>query len=297
MMVDLERTFPVGPWLDDLVRSSLAEDRARDDVTSGLCLAPGLQVRGVVTARQQGVVAGLPLLAKVFAHLDPAVEVKGIRRDGDTISPGDVVAELAGPALGVLGGERTALNFLQNLSGIASLTSTYVAAIQGTACHILDTRKTLPGYRELAKYAVRCGGGHNHRLGLHDRIMFKDNHWLVAQAPLAELVARGRREYPKLVCEVEVDGLKQLQEVLPLSVEWILLDNFILEDVRTAVAMRDGLQAKTRLEVSGNVSLANVADYASTGVDAISVGRLTHSAPALDLGLDLDLGPDLETLQ
>lgn len=288
MSGERELSFPAGPWIDELVRSSLAEDRARDDVTSSLCLAPGLQARGAVTARQEGVLAGLPLLSLVFGQLDPAVQVKGVRRDGDAVGPGEVVAELTGPAGGLLGAERTALNFLQNLSGIASLTASFVTATAGTDCRILDTRKTIPGYRELAKYAVRCGGGHNHRMGLQDRILIKDNHWLAAQAPLATLVSRGREEYPQLVCEVEVDDLKQLHEVLPLSVDWILLDNFTLEEVGAAVVLRDRLQPDTRLEVSGNVSLDNVASYAAAGVDAVSVGRLTHSAPALDLGLDLE---------
>ena len=231
MMAKPELDFPASPWLEQLVEASLAEDRARQDVTSELCLAAERQARGAVTARQAGVLAGLPLLARVFGRLDPTVRIDPLRDDGEALAEGDVVAKLTGPARSLLAGERTALNFLQSLSGIASLTARFVQAVAGTSCLVLDTRKTLPGYRELAKYAVRCGGGHNHRLGLHDRILIKDNHWLAAQSSLVQLVARGRGEHPDLICEIEVDDLEQLQQVLPLDVEWILLDNFTPEQV------------------------------------------------------------------
>jgi nicotinate-nucleotide pyrophosphorylase (carboxylating) len=199
------------------------------------------------------------------------------------------VVRLDGPAAVLLTGERTALNFLQYLSGIASLTALYVAETAGTGCLVLDTRKTLPGFRALAKYAVRCGGGHNHRLGLYDRIMLKDNHWAAAGGRLAGLVAEARRRHPALAVEVEVDSLAQLEQVLPLAVEWILLDNFAPDEVAAAVRSRDAGAASrsTRLEASGNVDLDNVRAYAATGVDAVSIGRLTHSAPALDLSMEL----------
>jgi len=202
------------------------------------------------------------------------------------VEPGSVVAELAGPAAPLLTGERTALNFLQHLGGIATLTARYVAAVAGTGCLVLDTRKTLPGYRALAKYAVRCGGGHNHRFGLYDRVMLKDNHWAAAGGDIDGLVARARRDHPRLPVEIEVDDLDQFARALALRPEWILLDNFGAADAAAAVAQRDAAGAVTRLEASGNVTLETVGDLARAGIDAASVGRLTHSAPALDLGLD-----------
>jgi nicotinate-nucleotide pyrophosphorylase (carboxylating) len=168
------------------------------------------------------------------------------------------------------------------------LTARYVAEVAGTGCRVLDTRKTLPGYRALAKYAVRCGGGHNHRMGLYDRVMLKDNHWSAGGDRIAAMVSRARSEFPALAVEVEVDTIAQLQQVLPLNVEWILLDNFSVSETAEAVGMRDGAGSPTQLESSGNITLDTIAGYARAGVDGASVGRLTHSAGALDLGLDLD---------
>ncbi|MFN2371342.1 MAG: carboxylating nicotinate-nucleotide diphosphorylase, partial [Candidatus Krumholzibacteriia bacterium] len=251
--------------------------------------APGLQVEARVTARAPGVLAGLPLLDLVCAELDPDLVVEHRRADGDAVAPGDVAAVIRGPAAPVLTGERTALNFLQHLGGIATLTARYVAAVAGTRCRVLDTRKTLPGWRALAKYAVRCGGGHNHRLGLYDRIMLKDNHWAAAGGDVAQLVARARRDHPGIPVEIEVDDAQQLDLALALGPEWILLDNFTPAAAAAAVARRDAAGSSTLLEASGNVDLDTIAAYAGAGVDAASVGRLTHSAPALDLGLDLEL--------
>jgi nicotinate-nucleotide pyrophosphorylase (carboxylating) len=251
---------------------------------------------GCFTARETGVVAGLPLLERLYAVLSPDVKIDCRLSDGDAVKPGDVVAAVAGPARAILTGERTALNFLQQLSGIASLTKRYVDAVDGTGCLILDTRKTLPGYRHLAKYAVRCGGGQNHRMGLHDRILLKDNHWAARDDSLADLVERSRRDYPQLMIEIEVDSLEQLGEVLPLDVEWILLDNFTPAQITVAVAMRDDLQPEektTHLEASGNLNLDTIRAYAEAGADAASIGRLTHSVQALDLGLDF---PDAESV-
>ena len=223
----------------------------------------------------------------LFFELDPAVTVLLQVADGSVVGPGDVVAKIEGPAGSLLTGERTALNFLQHLGGIASLTRRYVEQVAGTSCLVLDTRKTLPGYRHLAKYAVRCGGGHNHRMGLYDRIMLKDNHWSAGSGSIADLVARARRLHPELDVEVEVDTQDQLTEVLPLGVEWILLDNFSPESAAEAVRQRDARKSPTLLEASGNVDLKTIAAFARAGVDAASVGRLTHSAPALDLGMEM----------
>lgn len=281
--------FPDEPWLDALIAQSLREDVGGGDATTDTAVDPDRRAAGVIAAREAGVVAGLPLAVRLYAALDPEVAVTPTVRDGEAVTAGDPVARLEGRAASLLTGERTALNFLQYLSGIASQTARYAAAVAGTGCRVLDTRKTLPGYRLLAKYAVRCGGGHNHRLGLDDRILLKDNHWASRRGALADLVARGRERHPGLAIEVEVDTLAQFAAVLPLRVEWILLDNFTPAQVREAVARRDAGDPagwRTRLEASGNVTLETIRAYAEAGADAASVGRLTHSVPALDLGLD-----------
>jgi nicotinate-nucleotide pyrophosphorylase (carboxylating) len=283
--------LPRDAWLDTLLDRALREDIGTGDVSTAVTVAAGTRAVARVVAREAGVLAGLPLLPLIFARLDAAVVVEPARRDGERVAAGDVAVVLRGPAAPLLSGERTALNFLQQLSGIASLTARYVDEVAGTACRVLDTRKTVPGWRALAKYAVRCGGGHNHRMGLYDRIMLKDNHWAAGGRRVADLVARGRREHPELAIEVEVDSLAQLEEVLPLAVEWVLLDNFTPEQVRLAVARRDAAAPGTLLEASGNIDLRTIGDFARAGVDACSVGRLTHSAPALDLGLDMELEP------
>ncbi len=288
MSPQVESTFPAGDWLVELVRQSLAEDIGAGDATTAVTVDRSATGLGVLAARESGSVAGLPLLDLLFCELDPAVQVNRLVADGAEVQPGQVVAHLTGPLGSILTGERTALNFLQHLGGIATLTAQYVAAVAGTNCQVLDTRKTLPGYRALAKYAVRCGGGHNHRMGLYDRVMLKDNHWAAAGGAINELVARSRALFPDLAVEVEVDSLIQLEQVLPLQVEWVLLDNFDFESTAEAVRMRAAAGASTRLESSGNVDLETIGGYARAGVDAASVGRLTHSAPALDLGLDME---------
>ncbi|MBK7187974.1 MAG: carboxylating nicotinate-nucleotide diphosphorylase [bacterium] len=280
--------FPAGEWLDHLVARSLREDVGTGDVSTDVAVAAGARAAGDLRARSAGVVAGLPLVARVYRELDPGVSFEPLVADGMAVTAGQSLARLAGPAGSLLTGERTALNFVQHLSGIATLTARYVAAVAGTRCLVLDTRKTLPGYRELAKYAVRCGGGANHRLGLYDRVLLKDNHWAAGDG-IADMVARARLRWPALPIEVEVDTAAQLDLVLPLGVEWIMLDNFTPDEVAAAVGERNRAGSSTRLEASGNVTLETVAAYARAGADAVSVGRLTHSAPALDLGLDLDL--------
>jgi nicotinate-nucleotide pyrophosphorylase (carboxylating) len=286
-----ELGFPHDAWVETLVTQALAEDIGAGDASTAVTGVGTVPARGAIVARALGVVAGLPLVAMVLGRLDPGCSVAVIRGDGSAVAPGDVVAQVAGPAAALLTGERCALNFLQQLSGVASLTSRYVAAVAGTGCRVLDTRKTVPGFRHLAKYAVRCGNGHNHRFGLDDRIMLKDNHWAAAGDAIEVLVARARERYPNLPVEVEVDSLAQLDRVLPLRVEWILLDNFAPDGVAVAVARRDAAGLATQLEVSGNVTLETIRAFALTGVDAASVGRLTHSAPALDLSLELELEP------
>jgi len=285
---EMETGFPYGQWVETLVRQALAEDVGDCDVTTAVSQDTAGTGRGDLVSRADGIVAGLPLLKLVYGQLDPTVMVDTVVEDGTRVAPGSVVARLAGPVGSILTGERTALNFLQHLGGIASLTARYAAEVAGTGCSVLDTRKTLPGYRSLAKYAVRCGGGHNHRMGLFDRVMLKDNHWTAGAGGIEQMVAKARRVYPELVIEVEVDTLDQLDQVLPLQVDWILLDNFTVTDTASAVEKRDTAGVKTLLEASGNLTLETIALYARAGVDGASVGRLTHSAGALDLGLDLE---------
>ena len=281
--------FPQSEWTLQLVKNSLEEDIGSGDATTIITTDHDGEIVARIVARQPGVLAGLPMAEILFSEINPLVKIETIISDGDTVCPGDEVAVLRGPASAILTGERTLLNFLQHLSGIATLTALYVEKVQGTKCKVLDTRKTMPGYRQLAKYAVRCGGGHNHRMGLYDRIMLKDNHWATAQGRVAELVARGRNKFPGLDIEVEVDNFSQLEQVLALNVEWIMLDNFSFAETEKAVQMRNSAGVNSLLESSGNVTLETIARYAQTGVDAASVGRLTHSVPALDLGLDMNL--------
>lgn len=285
---DMESGFPRDEWVASLVRQALSEDVGHGDVSTAVSVDPAAIGRGDLVSRDNGVVAGLPLLKMVYGQVDKAVSVAPVVSDGTTVGPGSIVARLEGPVGSILTGERTALNFLQNLGGIASLTSRYVAEVAGTSCRVLDTRKTLPGYRSLAKYAVLCGGGSNHRMGLYDRIMLKDNHWSAATVGIEKMVVRARRDYPDLAIEIEVDTLDQLDRVLPLQVDWILLDNFTVADTAEAVARKEAASVNTLLESSGNITLETIAGYARAGVDGASVGRLTHSIGALDLGLDLE---------
>jgi nicotinate-nucleotide pyrophosphorylase (carboxylating) len=282
--------FPYSVWVDQLVHQALSEDVGAGDVTTALTVDAGGLGEARIVARTTGVLAGLPLAGLVYRQLDHRVRIEELAHDGQALSAGMVIARLVGPARALLTGERTVLNFLQILSGIATETRRYVDALAGTECQVLDTRKTVPGYRLLAKYAVRAGGGTNHRLGLYDRILLKDNHWAMAPGRLADVVARARRNHADLPMEVEVDGLDQLDLVLPLHVDWIMLDNFTPELAATAVQRVARAPApRPRLEASGNISLSTVRPYAEAGVDAVSVGRLTHSAPALDVAMELDL--------
>jgi quinolinate synthase len=267
-----------------LIELALAEDIGPGDVTSDSVLPGDLILDGRIIAKKAGVIAGLPVAGAVFRRVDPALRFTARLPDGARVRPGDVVAEVSGPARAMLAAERTALNFLQRLSGIATLTRAFVDAVAGSGATILDTRKTHPGYRVLEKYAVRMGGGQNHRMGLYDMVMIKDNH-IDAAGSLSAAVERARAAHPDLPIEVEVRSLDELRQALPLGVDRILLDNMDLEQMRAAVELVGG---QTPLEASGGVTLENVAAIAATGVDYISVGALTHSAPALDLSMEAD---------
>ena len=267
-----------------IVRAALAEDLGRaGDVTSQACVPAEARLSVIWAARRPGVLAGLDCARLALAELAPEARFNALARDGDTLSPGQVLARAEAPARAVLAAERTGLNLMGRLSGIATLTRAYVEAVAGTGVRITDTRKTTPGLRQLEKYAVRCGGGVNHRFGLDDAILIKDNH-VAACGGIRPALERARAAAGHLVkVEIEVDGLDQLAEALPLSPDVIMLDNFSLSDLRKAVAMTAG---RVTLEASGGVDLKTVRSIAETGVQVISVGALTHSAPGLDIGLD-----------
>jgi nicotinate-nucleotide pyrophosphorylase (carboxylating) len=274
-----------------LATLALDEDLgAIGDLTSDVLIPAERIGVAVIVARQPGVVAGLQGAELTFALVDPTLMFEEVCPDGSLVQAGDRLAVVSGRARALFRGERTALNFVQRLSGIATLTRRFVDAIEGLPCWILDTRKTTPGWRLLEKYAVRQGGGHNHRLGLYDEILIKDNHLaaLTSHAdPLTEAVQLARQKHGTAVpLEIEVDTLAQLEIALKAKPDMILLDNMSLDDLRQAVRRRNEIAPGVLLEASGGVTLATVRAIAETGVDRISVGALTHSAPALDIGLD-----------
>ena len=268
---------------------ALAEDlEPLGDLTAGL-LADGAEARGTIGARGAGVVAGRRCAVEAFAQVDPGVEVDWLLDDGRWVEAGDVVATVGGPAASILTAERTVLNFLGHLSGVATQTRRFVdAAAAGGPARIWDTRKTTPGLRALEKAAVRAGGGANHRGNLSEWVLVKDNH--LAGLGITGAVAEARRRWPGRIVEVEADRIDQVREAIAAAADIVLLDNMGPAEVSRCVAER-GDAGRPVLEASGGVTLDNVAAYAATGVDLISVGALTHSAPALDLSLDLDVYP------
>jgi len=269
--------------IEPIVRMALAEDLGRaGDVTAALIDADA-RLSVVFAARKDGRIAGLACARLALHALDPTARFEVLIGDGEDAAPGAAVAKVEANARAMLSAERTALNLLGHLSGVATLTRAYVRAVQGTKAIIVDTRKTTPGLRALEKYAVRCGGGINHRFGLDDAILIKDNH-VAAAGGVARALTRAKALAGHLTpIEVEVDSLDQLNEALPFAPAVILLDNFAVDDLRRAVDIVGG---RVRLEASGGVNLDTVRAIAETGVDAISVGALTHSAPTLDIGLD-----------
>lgn len=278
--------------LRNLVREVLAEDIGSGDATTLAVVPEGLDISASIRARESCRVAGLSVVQALFEELDSHVALEISVADGEDCAAGGTVARLSGPARSILTGERTALNFLQRLSGVATLTRAMVAAMGSSHTKLLDTRKTTPGLRLLEKYAVTCGGGHNHRFGLYDRIMIKDNHRALANLDgpggIKRAVAACRQAYPDLQVEVEADTLDQVQEALEAHADFILLDNMDDEDIRQAIATRDGTYSQALLEISGGVTLERLPELAQLGADFISVGAITHSAPAVDLGLDID---------
>jgi nicotinate-nucleotide pyrophosphorylase (carboxylating) len=268
-----------------IVANALAEDIGRGDVTSVPIIAPTTPLRGEFLVKSEGVVAGLAVAWQTFAQVDPQVRFEQLVGEGASVHTGDIVARVQGNGPGILIAERTALNFLQRMSGIATATRQYVDAVKGTQAVILDTRKTAPGLRVLDKLAVTLGGGTNHRMGLYDMVLIKDNH-IQAAGSITAAVDKTRVKTRRLPIEVEVTNMAQLDEALAQQVDRIMLDNMSLEQMREAVQHVAG---RCKLEASGGVTLATVADIAATGVDYVSVGALTHSVMALDISLEVTL--------
>jgi len=272
----------------ELIRAALAEDIGSGDVTSCLTIPQKLKSEGTIVCHAPGVLAGIDICKEVFHTLDRRISFKPMKPDGSKVKRNTRLAKVSGPARSILTAERTALNFLCRLSGIATLTARFVREVNGTRASILDTRKTTPGWRVLEKYAVRCGGGKNHRMGLHDMVLIKDNHIAATGSIGAALTRCGGK---KLRVEVEVKTLRELREALDAGAGLIMLDNMDLGRMRRAVKLAKG---RAKLEASGGMSLARVRSFARTGVDYISVGALTHSAPALDISLELTTARSLD---
>jgi nicotinate-nucleotide pyrophosphorylase (carboxylating) len=267
-----------------LLRAALREDLGRGgDITTRFLIPAGVRLRGRVVSREAGVICGLDVAAAAFKACEPRAKIRPLVRDGAVVRSGQAVLAVAGGP-GLLTAERTALNFLQRMSGVATLTSRFVARVRGTRARILDTRKTLPGWRVLDKYAVACGGGRNHRMGLYDAAMVKDNHYA---GDLEKGVAHLRRRMPFIPLIIECDTPAQATRALALRPDVLLLDNMRGPRLKKEIARIRSLDARVQIEVSGGVGLGEVRALAKLGPDRISIGQLTHSAPALDLGLDL----------
>lgn len=275
-------------YVRDVVATALAEDlRYGPDATTAATIPVDAVGTARFTARATGVLSGVPFVEEALRQLDAAASIRHRLAEGSALEPGTDVLVVRAPVPALLTAERTALNLLTHLSGVATHTARCVAAVAGTGARVRDTRKTLPGLRAAQKYAVRCGGGRNHRLGLGDAVLIKDNHVFAAGSVTAAIEA-ARERAPQLPCEVEVDDLEGMNEALAAGVSEILLDNFTPSACAEAVRRRDADARDVRLEASGGLDLESAADYARTGVDYLAVGGLTHSSPALDIGLDLD---------
>ena len=282
--------------VDRVIDLALEEDVSHGDVTSQALLPPDLSGRASFLVKERGVLAGIGVAGRVFQRVDPSLKIDILIQDGTPINPGDIAGTVAGRVTSILKAERVALNFLQRLSGIASLTAQYVAAVKGLPARIVDTRKTTPGLRRLEKYAVRMGGGHNHRTHLGDAVLIKDNHIAALRATgltLREIVARARKNAPPgITVEGEITRPAEAREALEAGADTIMLDNMGPADMRQVVETVNG---QARLEASGGITLANVREVAETGVDIISIGALTHSYRALDISLELET-PEMKLL-
>lgn len=269
--------------LDDQIHAFMREDIGYFDLTATLLIDADLSGRFQMRAREAMTLAGLAAAARVFGYYDPSIKVKALAKDGEQVEKGAILLQIEGPARSILTAERTALNLVQHLSGIATVTATYVDRIEGTTAQLIDSRKTTPGLRAMEKHAVACGGGRNHRLGLDNGIMLKDNHIAICGS-ITAAVKRAKASVPVLTkVEVECDRLDQVEEALEASADVIMLDNMSVSDMKKAVEI---VNHRTLLEASGGVRLETIREIAETGVDFISVGRITQSSPSLDIGLD-----------
>ena len=272
--------------LDSVISAALQEDLGFGDITTQAVVSPNMKARGEFVAKQDFILAGWPVVVRIFDHVSEKIAIESTCRDGDAVAKGIVFGNLSGPAARLLSGERVALNFLQRLSGVATLTRQFVEAVSGTGASILDTRKTTPGLRALEKYAVRMGGGRNHRFGLSDGVLIKENH-ITAAGGVAEAIRKARAAIDHLKkIEIEVTTFEELNQALDSGADAILLDNMKSGQVREAVQLTSG---RVPLEVSGGIHLGNVREYALTGVDFISVGALTHSFKSADISLELKI--------
>jgi nicotinate-nucleotide pyrophosphorylase (carboxylating) len=279
----LAATVPVPADLPQLVARALAEDIGRGDLTAALIPAERLGVAGVIT-REAAIMCGIPYVAAVFAAIDARVRLDWHVAEGASINPGQSLLTLEGPARALLTGERTALNFLQTLSATATAANTYAALILGTNCRLLDTRKTIPGLRSAQKYAVRIGGGHNHRMGLFDGILIKENH-IVAAGSIANAVSAAKSSPAQVPVEVEVENMSELRQAIDAGADIALLDEFSLQAMREAVAINLAAPKPLKLEASGGITTASIREIAETGVDYISVGSITKHVRAIDLSM------------
>ncbi len=274
-------------YISNVVRGALSEDIGEGDITTNSIVPSGIKVRGEFLAKSNGVICGLAFVETAFRILDENIKFIPNIADGDDVTVGQVIATVEGDARAILSAERTALNFLTHLSGIATLTRKFVDAVSGTKTKILDTRKTTPLLRLAEKYATYCGGAQNHRVGLYDMILVKDNHIAIAggiKNTLDKIYSQGK---PKVPVEVEVTDLEQLETALLYPVDRIMLDNFSVEKVREAIKLRNKLGRNIPFECSGGITLENIRAYAETGVEYISIGAITHSAQALDISLEI----------
>lgn len=283
-MTSAQLVSPSSDLIQADVERAFAEDIGAGDATADL-LPANATASAALTCREDAVMAGIDWFNACFHRLDPQVQIEWAVRDGDRVAAGSVICRIRGNARALVTAERSALNFLQLLSGTATTTAAHVAAVAGTGVRVLDTRKTVPGLRLAQKYAVRCGGGHNHRVGLYDAILVKENH-IVAAGSIKAAADAARRLHPNLLLEIEVENLDELQQALDAGADRIMLDNFTLPLMREAVGIAKG---RAELEISGNVDLSTIGEYASTGVDYISVGALTKHVRAVDLSLRLKL--------
>lgn len=275
--------------IETIIDIALGEDTSQGDVTSEALISPDLTGKATLLVKEKGVLAGIEIARRVFERVDAAIKFEILIKDGTAIKPGDIAAAISGSVSGILKAERTALNFLQRLSGIATLTAQYVAEVKGTEAKIYDTRKTTPGMRLLEKYAVRMGGGTNHRMSLGDAVLIKDNHIAALRAQgmnLKEIILKARQNAPGgMTIEIEVTNIKEAEEAVKAGADIIMLDNMSLNDMTKAVKSVAG---RAKLEASGKITLANVRKAAQTGVDIISIGALTHSYKALDISLEME---------